>query len=126
MKSFINYTNDRLTAIMLKYGVFFAYNQKQFNENKKDGVKYTRLDAGILCPSDNVDAFIKDTDDLDTVARQERVDEYGIDAIIYDELDNYECWYTDDPSDAIKELVQYEGITKEMVLSKFYGKGELT
>ncbi len=40
-------------------GAFWAFGEKQFNEQKVTGIIYAQLGAGLMCPKENVDSLIK-------------------------------------------------------------------
>lgn len=63
---------DKLTALIEKYGAFYALGQKQFNEKKQVGVEYSHIFAGLMCPKSNVDAFLADFKALSVEMAQEK------------------------------------------------------
>ena len=48
-------TTDYLTPILEANGAFFAFSQSQFDEQKKEGVIYVSMGAGLICPKENAD-----------------------------------------------------------------------
>ena len=46
--------------IVKQHGAFWAFSNEQFNEQKQEGVKYYRLQAGLICPQDTVEQFMAD------------------------------------------------------------------
>jgi hypothetical protein len=46
------------------YGAFFAFGDKQFNEQKKEGVKYVSMGAGLICPKSEASTIMKKFDDF--------------------------------------------------------------
>ena len=48
-----NYEKE-CNAMYDKYGAFFAFNDKQFEEQKKDGVIYIGSSFGLLVPKSNI------------------------------------------------------------------------
>jgi hypothetical protein len=76
-----------------KLGCFFAYNAKQFNEAKKEGVKYIR-DGVFFCPKDSVQEYQDQMKYIYTVRKDEYVKEFGAVEIILCELLNHEFGYT--------------------------------
>ena len=50
MKYLEDYNKNEINNIIKKNGGFFAFNNDQFNKNKKDGVKYCRLYSGLIVP----------------------------------------------------------------------------
>ena len=45
---------------MKKYGAFFAFGNAQFDEQRKEGVKYASLGAGLICPVDTYRELCKE------------------------------------------------------------------
>ena len=48
MKYLSHYTEEATTKLLTKYNGFFAFGQKQFDEAKKEGVKYVDRGAGLI------------------------------------------------------------------------------
>ncbi|MGR5097050.1 DUF7659 family protein, partial [Vibrio maritimus] len=46
MKYLSDYTQEKQTALFNETGAFFAFSNQQFDEAKKDGVKYCRITMG--------------------------------------------------------------------------------
>lgn len=55
-------TKDLVSEVLEKHGAFWAFSDKQFNEQKKDGVRYVSCGAGLIAPKDNIDNFTKELD----------------------------------------------------------------
>ncbi|WP_456303359.1 DUF7659 family protein, partial [Vibrio lentus] len=45
-------------------GAFFAFSNKQFDEAKKEGVKYASLGMGLICPVDNAKQLMTRLDSI--------------------------------------------------------------
>jgi len=88
-------------------GVFFAFSDTQFEEQKKEGVKYASVGAGCICPVDNVKPFIKAFDAIQKQGIAQDIKENGKAAIIERELANYECYWTSDISGCVDALEDY-------------------
>lgn len=114
---------DRMSALIKDTGVFFAFSNKQFEENKTpiaEGEKYASIGAGGYMPAKNKQAFRDGIDAIDAWY-DAAVTESGFEdeEIVY-ELHNHECFYTGDPDDVI---VMFEGrYDKERILKLFYSK----
>ncbi len=118
MKSLTNYTEQATTEAIDKAGAFFAFSTKQFNEAKKEGIKYCEAGAGLLCP---VGEVVKLVDTLDTIHEEgikQDIKENGIYKIIIRELYNYECFYTGEIDDAISALTSYK-VTREQIAAAY-------
>ena len=44
---------DKTAIIMKKYGAFFAFGNAQFDEQRKEGIKYVSLGMGLIAQADN-------------------------------------------------------------------------
>ena len=56
------FDQEAFSKLLEATGSFFAFGQKQFNEQKKEGVEYVGVFAGLVSPKDRVGevlAFIK-------------------------------------------------------------------
>ena len=108
MKSLSDYTQEAQTELFNKYGVFFAFSDKQFDEAKKEGVKYSSMGAGMICPTEHCKAVWEGLSAISKEGREQDLKENGKEAIILRELYNYECYYSGDIEDAVEALEAYE------------------
>lgn len=110
-----NYVQEKQTELFNELGVFFAFSNKQFDEQKQEGVEYcTVLSAGDCVPKDKASEFAKRLAQIHKEGREKLLAEKGIEQIIEDELVNHECFYTGDVTDAFDALAGYE-VTLEQV-----------
>ena len=118
MKTFTEFTEKETSRLFKKYGVFFAFSNKQFEEGREKDVKYVRMDGGMLVPSDRVEAFIKEFDEQSEDQIKNYLQKYPMKKIIKYELANHEAGYTMDWTNtyyAVKGL----GFTKKDVETVF-------
>ena len=114
---------DRVSALLKECGVFFAFSNQQFEENKTpvaEGEKYCSVGGGGYMPSSNKQKF-RDGFDAMNKWYEAAVDEANLqdEEILY-ELHNHECFYTGDPGDVIE---MFEGrYEKERIIRVFYSK----
>ena len=112
---------EKLSVILEKYGVFFAFSNEQFLENKtplKEGEKYVSFGAGGYIPKPNIGLFSDAMYELDNWYKKtlKRYKKEAESAILY-ELNNYECFYTWDCSEVVKV---FDGIyTEKQIKSVF-------
>lgn len=106
--------NKQMSNCFRKYGVFFAFSNSQFDEHKKEGVKYVSLGAGMICPKEAVKEYTKELDCIIKSHKKKDIAQNGFKKIIERELYNYECFYTGDISDCIEALSDY-GITESQI-----------
>lgn len=103
---------EEQTALFDRLGVFFAFGNKQFDEQKKEGVEYVSMGAGMICPKKNVQSFIDGHSELVKNGRKKDIELHGIDRVIAREISNHESFYTMDKEPAKEALIGY-GITDE-------------
>ena len=102
-------------------GLFWAFSNEQFDEGKKKnpvarGERYTSIGSGGYLPSKNVDKWIKGMQEIEKWAKQAKKD--ATEVIMY-ELNNYECFYTGDITDAMPRLEDL-GYTVEEVKKVYH------
>jgi len=118
MKYLTDYMQEKQTEALNKAGAFFAFSEKQYNEQRVDGVVYNSLPGGLLCPEGKAKELLASLDTIYHEAIKQDIAENGIDAIIKRELANHECYYTGDIDDCIDKLVNYP-VTAEQILEVF-------
>lgn len=118
MKYLSDYAQDGVSAVMDKYGAFFAFGRDQFEAKRVEGVVYAGTPSGMIAPKENMAALLAEMQAIYESARQQDIDENGIDAIIRRELSNYECYYTGDIDDAVDALESY-GVDREQIAAVF-------
>jgi hypothetical protein len=121
MKYLSNYIEDKQTEAFDKYGAFFAFNDNQFKENRKEGVKYTLYqNIGLFVPKKYADKLMKTLDKITEEGIKQDIEENGIENIIKRELYNHEAFYTGRTEDTAEALKEYN-ITREQI-QKVYAK----
>ncbi len=118
---------DKVNKLMPSLGVFWAFSDKQFQENKtplKDGEKYVSIGMGGYIPKGNADALIKGMKEIAKEFKQAMKDEKARKAHIAYELNNHEAYYSRDISSTLDALG--EDFTREEVLSVYDGRRKLT
>lgn len=120
MSSFDKQGETEFTAMIKEHGAFFAFSNKQFDEQADPGVdKYVSLAGlGLICPKENASKVLEEMDRIvnENIERDKAA--HSKEDIIRRELDNHECGYTMDPTDAIEALAGY-GYSEEDVLEVF-------
>ena len=110
MKYLSDYTQDAITELLDELGAFFAFSQSQFDEQKKDGVEYTSIGAGCICPKGKAKEYLERLDAIGQKGIDNDIAENGKKGIIHRELGNHEYSYTHDISQTVDALSMY-GIT---------------
>lgn len=121
MKYLSEYIETAQSACFKKYGVFFAFSNDQFENQMKEDVQYTRMGMGMFCPKDNVTDFMLDHVAIVDAGMAQDVKDNTIEGVIKRELNNYEAYYTGDPTEAFEALKAY-GVTEEQVTKVFKNK----
>lgn len=114
MKTLNDYKDDAISALLDKYGAFFCFGSKQFEEKRKPEVKYTYCGAGLLVPSEHAHTVISGIIEIGDQAVEQDKQENGKEKIIERELFNHEAFYTNDISSTVEALQVY-GYTQEDV-----------
>ena len=118
MKYLSDYTEEGISKALEEFGGFYAFSTKQFNEAKKEGVKYVSLGAGLICPEDNALQLVNAIMAVGNNGIQQDLAENGKEAIIRRELYNHEAFYTGDIESTVDALQNYP-ITEEEVRDVF-------
>jgi hypothetical protein len=115
---------DMYSFAFNELGVFFAFNNEQFNESvnklkdKKlllDNEKVAPIGAGGYIPSKNLNAFLSECKKIEKWYKFQvkELKDAKKDLILH-ELKNYECFYSSDISDALEVLIPL-GIKKNEI-----------
>lgn len=121
MKYLSNYIEAAQTELFNRLGVFFAFGNKQFDEQKKEGVKYVSLGAGLICPVEHAKTFWAEHKKIVDAGIALDLAENGKTGVIDRELDNHECLYTGDITDCVMALKNYP-ITADEIKAIYYEK----
>lgn len=52
--------DEKISLVLNNNGAFWAFSDKQFNEQKQKDIKYISLGAGLVCPQANAEKLIKE------------------------------------------------------------------
>ena len=121
MKYLQDYMNEKQTKALEKAGAFFAFSNAQFDEEKKDGVKYANCGGGMIAESDKVDVLLEELNTIYKDSIKEDIEENGLESIVKRELNNHEAYYTQDLESTCKSLADYP-VTKEIISKIFRNK----
>jgi len=115
--------NENIT----KSGVFFAFNKEQLHEGIKkyplsEGEKYVSIGMGGFIRKNQLNGFKEQNKVIQEWARVEnkkiRTQKTEAEKAILYELNNYECFYSGDISDAM-DVLKEQGYTREEVQKVF-------
>lgn len=118
MKYISDYIQDAQTQAFKDAGAFFAFSNKQLDEQKEPGITYTAMFAGLVCPVDNAKELVTALGDIHDAGIAQDIEENGIKGIIHRELANHEAQITNDIEDTFDALEQY-GITREAIDAEY-------
>ncbi len=107
MKYLSDKMEEKQTALFNKTGTIFAFSQKQFEEGRKDDVKYVNLGQGMLTEKPNVEKVINGLDKIYKDGIKQDMKENGKDKVILRELLNHEAFYVGNIEDTIHKLEDY-------------------
>lgn len=100
--------SEKLNALMSECGIFFAFSNEQFAENKtplQEGEKYVSIGAGGYMPKSKVYDYLEGSKLINQWEKSEikKLKDGKEQHILY-ELRNHECFYTCDIEDAANVL----------------------
>ena len=107
---------DKISELFKNCGVFFAFSNEQFAENKtplKEGEKYVSMGAGGYLPKGKSDELLKGMKDIKKWFKEATKDKKTRIELIKFELANHEAYYTGELEDTLSALG--EGFTVEEV-----------
>tara|TARA_R110000764_G_scaffold216689_1_gene303652 strand:+ start:171 stop:557 length:387 start_codon:yes stop_codon:yes gene_type:complete len=107
MKYLSDYMEAKQTELFNRTGTIFAFSQKQFEEGRKDNVKYVNLGQGMLTEKPFVKEVINGLDKIYKDSIKQDIKENGKDKIILRELQNHEAFYVGNIEDTVHKLEDY-------------------
>tara|TARA_B100001939_G_scaffold334692_1_gene335969 strand:- start:1205 stop:1606 length:402 start_codon:yes stop_codon:yes gene_type:complete len=113
--------HDEQTRILKNNGAFFAFNDQQFKEQKKQNIIYVNMGVGLICPKNNAKTLKKELDDLNKKAIKKQMETQSIKDIVFKNCFNYELQYSFNGFEQLKEILQDYPI-KETELSLYYNQ----
>jgi hypothetical protein len=121
MKYLKDYINEKQTELFERTNTIFAFSNKQFEEQQKEGVTYVNCGMGMLCDERYVVELMKGLDKIHKEGIEQDIAENGLEKIILRELRNHEAYYTREIDDTYESLKPY-GVTEEQVWKMFKNK----
>ena len=121
MKYLSDYTEEATTKLIKENGGFFAFSDRQFNENKKEGVKYVRMYGGLIAPKENVKAIHKGLQEGHEEGIVQDMKDHTIRQIIFRDCANYELQLSYDGLTEIIDTLKEYPIKKEDII-KYYNQ----
>lgn len=98
---------DKITQLIKDVRMFFAFSTQQFQENKtekEESEKYVHIGVGAYLPKSQVENYISGIENINKWYKATiKGNKLRKQEIAY-QLNNYECYYTGDISDALEAL----------------------
>ena len=107
MKTLTDYTEQAQNELFKKTNSIFAFSQKQFEEQKKEGIKYISIYVGLICDKTKVDELLNGLDEINKKGIEKDVKENGNIKIIKRAYFNYESQISRNTQDARESLENY-------------------
>ncbi len=121
MKYLSDYIEDAQSELFKRTNTIFAFSKKQFDEQKKEGVKYVNMGQGMLTDKKYVEDVINGLHKIAKEGMAKDLKENGKERVILRELANHEAYYTGE-IDATYEALKNYGITQEEIMKMFRNK----
>jgi hypothetical protein len=118
MKYLTDYTEAATTKLLNDCGAFYAFGTKQFDEQKREGITYVSMGAGLICPKENADRIFDGVNGILAAGIAADLKENGKDGIIRRELANHEAYYTGDIGPTVAVLTAY-GFTPDEIMAVY-------
>tara|TARA_R110000824_G_scaffold159374_1_gene333709 strand:- start:242 stop:625 length:384 start_codon:yes stop_codon:yes gene_type:complete len=122
MKYLSDYMEAKQTQLFKETGTFFAFSDKQFEEQEVKGIKYVSLGSGMITPKEYANEVIETLHKIYQKAVKQDLKENGIKGVIQRELENYEVYYTNDLEPAMEALKDYPEITQKDIIKVYQRK----
>jgi len=122
MKYLIDYMKAKQNELFQRTGTIFAFSDKQFEEQRKENVKYVDMGSGMITEKPFVEEVINELDKIHKEAMVQDIKENGIQGVIQRELENYETYYTNDLEPAMDALESYPEITQDDIINVYQRK----
>lgn len=126
MKSLDSYTDEKISELLNENGAFFAFNDRQFNEQASPEKLYSSVSwlPGLCIPNENCEAVINGLERIHDEGIRQQVSQHSADEIIQYHYFNYECQISYDNTDALNALEPYrvkfpEIFTDEQIRKSF-------
>lgn len=112
------------TVCFEKYGVFFAYSEKQLNEGAAKieldaGEKVVNVGGGMFCRTSKTTEFLNELEGIFEQNKKDLLEKVGVEALIKYELENHESYYTCCTDSAVDALADYD-ITDAELINKIF------
>jgi hydroxymethylpyrimidine pyrophosphatase-like HAD family hydrolase len=107
MKNLFEILKPKTAELFKNNGAFFAYSNKQFNEQKKEGIEYVNILGGLIGPKDKAKFILSEMERLYDESVIEHVKNETPEKIISYEYFNHETQLTGDINTIIDLFSEY-------------------
>ena len=115
MKYLMDYTQDLQTKVFNEFGAFFAYSQKQFDEQARPSVEYVNLSSGFIAPKEGHKELLVRLKYIQKEGIRQDKSDHSQSFIIKRELANHEYQFTLDLTDTLDALQGYDFDKKSVI-----------
>jgi|TARA_R110000796_G_scaffold65936_10_gene152117 hypothetical protein len=122
MKYLSDYMEAKQTQLFKETGTFFAFSNKQYEEQADESKTYVYMGAGMYTLKKYATDQIEKHYQIYKNAMQQDLKENGIKGVIQRELENYEVYYTNDLEPAMEALKDYPEITQKDIIKVYQRK----
>ena len=113
-------TESLQTKALNDNGAFFAFGDKQFNEQKIEGVKYVSMGCGMIAPKENAPLLFSALESINGQKIEWELANNTKKEIIWYQMANHEVQLNGDYSEVIEMMNEYN-ITPEEVQKEYSG-----
>ena len=118
MESTLNkYTDNKIHKLLNDNGAFWAFSNKQFEEQKQNDIKYVRMHGGLIAPKDKANIIHNGFEKIYNEAYKKDLKENGYKKIIWRNCRNLEIQYTD--FDELVEALEGYKIDIELIAIEY-------
>lgn len=104
--------------ILERNNAFYAFSNKQFDEQKKEGINYISLGYGLIVDETKAESYIEEIAELAKKKTEWELANNTREEIIWYELANHECQITGSYQEVVA-LLEHYGITEEEIKAEW-------
>lgn len=121
IKPLTKYVEDVQSKVFDDNGAFFAFSDKQLNEQRKEGVDYVLLGegSGLICPRENAKVVMDGVSSTHKAGVELRLKDYTVSQIAQYELSNHEAQISYD-LDIVRDVLADYGVDDEMFKKEYH------
>lgn len=113
---------QKISALFERNGVIFAFSNKQFESNRKEGVTYVMMECGMIVPKENVKKVRDDFAQITKEYTGELQNHVTMEQYTHDKLLDHECYYTGNYAEVIEMVQDYYPLCTHSDVREIYLK----